>query len=432
MIGVISSGNPEVDRLAGELCRRGVLDLLVRRYVNKERGWEKLLLALPGIGCRLASSMGRRPLTLGLTADRVVDAGVLPDFLSALSLRSGLGPASSKGYAFMLRFRNSAIARKGAALLGTSKIVVGNYGVAAPAFERVKGCGGRAILNYPNAHHRYSRRLLAEEKEREPEFACTLTEETSRLAPIYDRECKLADTILVGSSFVRQTFVQEGCDARNIVVIPYGTDTSLFYPDDAARSDRVFRALFVGQLNQRKGIAYLLRGFRTFQGAGTELMIAGSLVRGAPAVFNPYRSLFTYLGNLSHSQLAVNYRRADVFVFPTLLEGMPLVVLEAMASGLPVITTSHGPGDIVRDGVDGFIVPIRDPEAIAERLEYLRANPAARAEMGHSARARALEFTWKAYCNRAADVVLGSVNPRRGLRRHALREPRHATRNNYE
>ena len=83
-------------------------------------------------------------------------------------------------------------------------------------------------------------------------------------------------------------------------------------------------------------------------------------------------------------------------------------MLEAMASGLPVITTSHGPGDIVRDRVDGFIVPIRDPEAIVNTIEYLRANPEIRAEMGRSARARALEFTWKAYCEKAAQVVLGS------------------------
>jgi glycosyltransferase involved in cell wall biosynthesis len=85
---------------------------------------------------------------------------------------------------------------------------------------------------------------------------------------------------------------------------------------------------------------------------------------------------------------------------------MPLVVVEAMASGLPVITTDHGPGDIVRDGIDGYIVPIRDPEAIAGKLEYLRANPEFRLQMGRNARERALEFTWARYCQTAADAVL--------------------------
>ena len=94
-----------------------------------------------------------------------------------------------------------------------------------------------------------------------------------------------------------------------------------------------------------------------------------------------------------------------MFVFPTLIEGMPIVVLEAMASGLPVITTPNGPGDIVRDGVDGFVVPIRDPDAIVEKLEYLRAHPEHRREMGINARQRALEFSWAAYQRRGVEVL---------------------------
>jgi glycosyltransferase involved in cell wall biosynthesis len=95
------------------------------------------------------------------------------------------------------------------------------------------------------------------------------------------------------------------------------------------------------------------------------------------------------------------YRESDVFVFPTLLEGMPLVVLEAMACGLPVITTANGPGDIVRDGVDGFIVPARDADVISERLERLYRDPELRATMGRNASARAREFDWPAYTDRA-------------------------------
>ncbi|MBC7939604.1 MAG: glycosyltransferase family 4 protein, partial [Chitinophagaceae bacterium] len=95
--------------------------------------------------------------------------------------------------------------------------------------------------------------------------------------------------------------------------------------------------------------------------------------------------------------LAQRYREASVFVLPTLMEGMPLVVLEAMACGLPVVVTRNGPAGIVRDGVDGFIVPERDPGAIAHCLQRLYDDPVLRARMGRSAATRALEFSWDVY-----------------------------------
>jgi glycosyltransferase involved in cell wall biosynthesis len=92
-------------------------------------------------------------------------------------------------------------------------------------------------------------------------------------------------------------------------------------------------------------------------------------------------------------------------VFPTLLDGMGLVVLEAMASGLPVITTPNGPGDLVRDGVDGFVVPIRDVDAIIEKLEFLRTHPEERLRMGQNAQERAKEFTWESYKMKVMEFV---------------------------
>jgi glycosyltransferase involved in cell wall biosynthesis len=116
--------------------------------------------------------------------------------------------------------------------------------------------------------------------------------------------------------------------------------------------------------------------------------------------------LYRHTSHLPQKDLPSLFHDADVFVLPTLIEGMPLVVLEAMACGVPVITTTHGPGEIVRDGVDGFFVPIRDHEAIAARLEQLYLDRPLREQMGHNARERALQYSWDAYARRAADAVL--------------------------
>lgn len=99
-------------------------------------------------------------------------------------------------------------------------------------------------------------------------------------------------------------------------------------------------------------------------------------------------------------------RRSDVFVFPSLFEGFGLVILEAMAQGLPVITTPHTAGpDLIADGVDGFIVPIRDAPAIAARLDSLHRDRDRLAAMGAAARAKAFSFTWTAYEDGLARLV---------------------------
>ena len=162
--------------------------------------------------------------------------------------------------------------------------------------------------------------------------------------------------------------------------------------------------LFVGQISQRKGISYLLRAYDNFRGPGTSLTLVGNIVKDCKKL-EYYKDIFSYMPNIPRIYLREIYQKADVFLFPTLAEGMPLVVLEAMASGLPVITTPNGHSDIVRDGIDGFIVPIRDVKIIEEKLEILRSNPEMRVEMGENARKRALEFSWEAYQEKTSNTI---------------------------
>jgi glycosyltransferase involved in cell wall biosynthesis len=100
----------------------------------------------------------------------------------------------------------------------------------------------------------------------------------------------------------------------------------------------------------------------------------------------------------------------DVFVLPSLFEGFGLVLLEAMAMGLPVITTPNTAGpDLITDGEEGFLVPIRSAEAIAEQLELLRADRARRDSMSDGARRRAAEFTWTDYERSLAACVSSAL-----------------------
>jgi glycosyltransferase involved in cell wall biosynthesis len=410
---LINLGSPELDRLAAELTARGSLLAMVRRYLNKGRRWERRLAAAPFVGSLYAATLGRRVPPAGVDADLVIAAGEVPDFAAACVNRVGrISPKFSAALGRRLLGRTeNAIATAACRLVARANVVVGSYHVAGPAFEEAKARGVRTILNYPIAHHRWQYRFFAEEAKRNREFAAALPTfgDVVKHARTLDREIELADSILVGSSFVRDSFLANGVPAERIAVIPYGVDTDRFAPapDDAACS-RPFRVVFVGQIGERKGISYLLHAYEAFRKPDTELQLVGSLVKGGQ-VYRRFAGLFRHTAHVPQAHLPALLRAADVLVLPTLVEGMPLVVLEAMACGVPVIVTPHGPADVVRNGIDGFVVPTCDSRAIVERLEELYANPERRKEMGRNARERAEHWSWRRYASAAADSVLASA-----------------------
>ena len=400
MILAVNSASNALNHIAAELAETGLLFTYVRPYANLDRRWEKLLAELSGLGQAYSRTFGRRRMPPPLGVAHVHEAGVALDFLMAAQDRlPRFGPAHQHIRQALLHARLWALMRAAERLLADQSAVVASWSCAEPVFRKAKASRVLCVLNYPFAHHRFTRRYLVEEAIRQPPFADTLN---GHDWPVWqerqlDAEIDLADRILVGSTFVRESFIAEGVPAEKLVVIPYGADTRLFEPPERKEHDRDgLRLLFVGQIGQRKGISYLLEAARQTAAQGDSLTLVGQ-IQGCGRALAPYRDCFRHVPHVPRAELREIYRQADVFVFPTLMEGMPIVILEAMASGLPVITTPNGPGDIVRDGIDGFLVPPRDVDAIVERLERLRADPQLRQEMARNARIRAQEFTWDAY-----------------------------------
>jgi glycosyltransferase involved in cell wall biosynthesis len=336
----------------------------------------------------------------------------MADWLAAaVSRAKWISPARRAALTDSLHERiRSHISRAAPSHLVRSKAVVAYPGFALPAFAWAERNGARRVLNYPIAHHRYHLALRNEEAERVPAFACTwpeLKHFTLDYMAELDAEIFAADSVVVGSNYCAKTFGASAVDVNKLAVVPYGVDLTIFSENAVQENGTGLRVIFVGQLSQRKGLSYLLDAYAKFAGTGTALTLVGNEV-GSVEPLAPYSQLFRHVPHLTRPQLADEYQSHDVFVFPTLLEGMGLVVAEAMACGLPVITTANGPDELVRDGVDGFIVPMRDSDAITEKLELLRANPALRRQMGASAAARAREFTWAVYCQRFQKLLDGS------------------------
>jgi glycosyltransferase involved in cell wall biosynthesis len=191
--------------------------------------------------------------------------------------------------------------------------------------------------------------------------------------------------------------------ADRVVIAPLGIDTARFQPAAARRPSTEPVLLFVGQLRHYKGVSDLLHAMTLLRApARPALLIAGNgPMRQAWEAL--CRSLdlgdqVTFLGNVPDADLPALYQSADVFVLPSTsrAESFGLVLVEAMASGLPCITTEINSGNsyIVQNNVTGLVVPPRSPQALAQAIARLIANPAEGVQMGQAGRKRALqEFT---------------------------------------
>jgi len=207
-----------------------------------------------------------------------------------------------------------------------------------------------------------------------------------------------ADHILVNSGFVRDTLMAcRRIPADKVTVLTWGVDLARFAPAPVASSKpEPFRILFAGEIGLRKGVLYLLQAWEKLKLADAELILIGP-VADIEERLAQSKAKFRLLPVLPQEELISYYQNASVFIFPSLIEGSARVIQEAMACGLPIVTTPNA-GSIVQDGIEGFVVPIRYPEAIGARILELYNHPDRRREMGLAARATAVrEFAPEVY-----------------------------------
>ena len=220
------------------------------------------------------------------------------------------------------------------------------------------------------------------------------------------------DALSVPSRFVKRSFVERGIDADKVRVCPYGVDLGMFAPQP--KEDAAFRMLFVGAGSLRKGIGDLFEAARPLVRSGrAELWMVGNATPDGRAVLERNRDIVIDRGPQPRARLAWYYSQASVLVLPSIEEGLALVLAQAMACGLPVIaSTNTGAEDLLDDGVEGFIVPVRDPAAIRARLEWLLDNPARRAEMGAAALARVRRLGgWQTYARASRELYATVLTP---------------------
>ena len=270
-------------------------------------------------------------------------------------------------------------------------------GGALNSFREAKRLGISALYELPSSYWYWEHELLSKEAERNPAFAGLLPK--LRDSPGHmqwkDEELRLADYIFVPSQHVRQTLSGVVSDER-IRVISYGSPPVRARKSPAITPGQPLKVLFVGALIQRKGISYLLDAIDQL-GQQVELTLIGARYRENTRV-DEACNRWRWIESLPHAQVIEMMLEADVLVLPSLTEGCALVVLEALSCGLPVIVTANtGSLEFVRDGHEGFVVPLCNADAIADRLSVLNRNRDLLIEMSKSAQATAGKKSWESY-----------------------------------
>jgi glycosyltransferase involved in cell wall biosynthesis len=211
------------------------------------------------------------------------------------------------------------------------------------------------------------------------------------------------DTVFINSEEYRQSWIKRGLDPEKLKIFPRGLDTELFHPK---RRDPAFfekfgahngevRLLYVGRVSREKDLDLLADAYRRLrtEGLSIQLVVVGH---------GPYSETFSeslpeacFTGYLTGKDLATAYASADIFVFPSTTDTFGNVIIEAQASGVPVIVSdSGGPKELVENNENGLITKAHDLEDFTEAIRKLIVDPGLRGRMAESARKSVVDRSW--------------------------------------
>lgn len=278
---------------------------------------------------------------------------------------------------------------------------------ALELFEWAKPRGIRCVLDHATAPRLFEDRLMREECERFPGWAVPPADDDSirEYAARQRRERELADLIICNSSFAANAIGVEDGSVEKTAVVNLGLDSPVGNGRQHERFGHGLRILFVGTGTINKGIGDLARAVSDYPARQVTTRVVGKLNLTELAKHELSKSL-ELVGAVPRGSIDDHYEWANLLVLPSVCDTFALVVLEAMAAGVPVVTTEHtGAADIVRDGVDGFIVPIRSPESISRCIDKLIRAPDLLGELSRNARQRAASFSLDCYADRLTRTV---------------------------
>jgi starch synthase len=238
-----------------------------------------------------------------------------------------------------------------------------------------------------------------------PEWKVDRASEEFIFSEVEKIEHGLATRIVVASSYAKELLIHAGVDADKILINPYGVNLEIFHYIPRTIPGHGVRFLFVGGLFAHKGIPLLFETWRTLDRRSATLSLIGFAVPAVQPLIPSLPGLRLW-NRVPHKDLPAVYQAHDVFVLPSYADAFGLVILEAMACGLPVITTQNTAGpDLITSGIEGFIIPAGDMRALRDAMQFFVDSPERIPVMGAAARKVAKQYTWDSYGDRWAAIL---------------------------
>ena len=364
----------------------------------------------PPLAASLVSLLGRRATPPAVSSEQISRVANVAEILYVLGVRLGVPELA---WSALTRNRaevfDRAVSRR---LRPDLAAVIGYHSTAKRTFERARRIGVPTVLDYPIPPWQVVERLMKEEEKRVPAYASTL--QGHYFEPWrkrnFDAEVAAADRLIMLSTYHQRTFAEIGVPAERMFVAPLCVDLDLFTPaSDPAKG--TFRVAFIGQITQRKGISYLVEGFKRAELEDAELMLVGRTIGSAePWIHEPG---VRHVPAVPRFMLPELLRTAHVTALPSIIEGFGATSLEGMACGLPAIVSENSfAHDVIDHGVDGWVLPIRDPDAIAQCLRRLYDDRNLQRSMGRAARRKAQQYPWDRYGQAVLDGLAPLLEPR--------------------
>lgn len=293
--------------------------------------------------------------------------------------------------------------------LGNINSVYAFNGAALNLFEYAKRQGIKCILEQTIAPKRIENEILCSAYSIDKEISDYDPQLMNDFILQEEKEWELADHIVCASDFVRDGLIKCGVSPEKCRVIPYGVDLINFDSEHseamAYKQGKTLNVLFVGAVGTRKGIWTLFKAMELLLGLDIKCRVVGPFTAAYRSLSKVCPSNTEIVGPVPRLMIPSEFYKADVFCLPSLCEGSATVTYEALAAGLPVVTT-HNSGSIVRDGVDGFIVPHSDEYALAAAIKRLFLDREQRLLMGKNAIERSRFGSQKSYSARLVSTLL--------------------------